>query len=90
MSFEGHQIFKVNKHWIFDLTEFIGYKVHLNKSGEPIKFDKAFRVLDEDKDCNFNYAKYVDKIPVGVLRKTEELIKKYYKETYLYGDSDSK
>lgn len=80
MTFDGHEMIKITESWLLDLTTFICYKVKTNKEGKLIDATKAFKVTDELKNSEFKYQYFIDRVPVGILRKTEKTIQKYYKE----------
>ena len=83
MKFDGHEIYRINRNWIFDLTEFTGYRTKTNKKSKLLEYTKAFKIRDNKHNCNFQYTKYIDAIPVGIMRKSEEVIKAYYKEALI-------
>ena len=85
MSFDGHEIVKLSDTWVLDLSTFTGYNIELNNSGRVTKFRRAFKVEDKDHNKKFKYTYYVDKVSIGVLRKTERTIIKYYKEALVDG-----
>lgn len=86
MPFEGHEFFKINNNWVFDKTEFIGYKIQVDRKTDTIlKYEKAFKVQDKEQTCNFKYTKYINNIPLGILRKSEDIIRAYYKEALIDG-----
>ena len=40
--FDGHQMYKIGNDWVFNLTEFIGYKVKVDKNnGTVLSYKKA-------------------------------------------------
>ena len=83
MNFDGHEIYKINRNWIFDLTTFTGYKVKIHKD-KIVNFDKAFVIKDQNKGETFELIKYRYDIPLGIIRKSKEVIKNYYKEALIY------
>ena len=83
MKFEGHELYQINRNWVFDLTEFIGYRTRTNKKNKLVEYTKAFRIKDENRDGKCVCIKYIDSIPVGVLRKSKEVIKAYYMEALI-------
>lgn len=73
--FTGHTFTKlINENWVFDFTEYIGYKVELNKQGEVRKYTEAFRAVTEDNKINFLKSMSV---PVKVLREAQKQIELY-------------
>lgn len=83
MNFDGHDICKINSNWIFDLTTFTGYKIH-TKNGIISKAEKAFKIRDDNQKIKFKFTYYLDRVPIGVLRKSTKVIENYYKEALLY------
>ena len=74
--FDGHQFVKVCNDWVFDITEFRGYKVVLN--GDKVESHvPAFTVFDVDGELTFE--KYID-IPSRVLNETRVIIEDYEKK----------
>lgn len=41
---EGHEFVKIDNIWLLDLTEHIGYKLHLDDSNNMTGYEKAFTV----------------------------------------------
>lgn len=80
--YEGHQFIKVcNDNWVFDITEFIGYKVQLSRDKKTVKgYKKAFTAIDMDKQIIFE--KHMG-VPAKVLKETVDVIEKYEKEAFL-------
>lgn len=78
--FEGHKLYKINKDWVFDLTEFVGYKVFW-KNGRISEVRKMFSV--EQYGNRFVFYKYGN-VPLKVLKNTEKIIDHYYREAYMY------
>lgn len=85
MDFNGHQLFKIDRNWLFDLTTFVGYRVSLN-GNKVTDFSKAFTVGLDDRSNSFRFNR-VASTPVRVMRKVIDLIQRYLKEAYLvYAD----
>lgn len=87
MNFQGHEVYKINRNWIFDLTTYTCYKVKL-KNDTVSNCDKAFRlVVCKDKETNkykkIEYIKYIESIPVRVIRKAKEIVRKYLEEALI-------
>lgn len=80
--YEGHQFMKIcNDNWVFDITEFIGYKVMLDKDKKTVKsYKMAFTAIDMDKQIIFE--KHIG-VPAKVLKETVDIIKKYEKEAFV-------
>mgnify|MGYP000941603742 CR=1 FL=1 len=79
--FEGHQLYKIDDEWVFNLTEFTGYRVNVNKEDNTvISYDKAFRLIKTLND--YSYDKYMS-VPIGVLRKSINIVENYQKEAFL-------
>ena len=73
--FEGHQfIILSSREWVFDITEFRGYKVELDKHGIVNKATLAF-IVKEDGD-NILFDKLIN-VPVKVLKETKAEILNY-------------
>lgn len=73
--FNGHQLYTLGDEWVFDLTEFIGYKV--TKQGEKVqKIERAFSVSKSNDHQTYNFTKYFN-IPLGIMRKARDIIEKY-------------
>lgn len=73
--FKGHDFVKIcGGTWVFDLTEFIGYKVVLNVNDIPIGYEKAFHAELENDEIS--YDKYIS-VPVWVLKETNSIINDY-------------
>lgn len=81
--FEGHRLYKIGNDWVFDLTEFIGYKV--NVEGSKVEsFEKAFTVKRSEDNKSYKFTRAVP-IPVGVMRKAKTIIEDYLREALLNG-----
>ena len=79
--FKGHTIYIINKNWIFDLTEFTGYKVlEVSDNGEILDVQMAFRIEPVGETYVFN--KYMS-VPVDVVRRSKKIVSEYRKEVYL-------
>lgn len=73
--FEGHQFIKLcDGEWVFDITEFRGYKVEVSNNGTVEKVTLAFIVRDNGKDIYFD--KLIN-VPVKILKETKAEILKY-------------
>lgn len=76
--FQGHQFVSlINKNWIFDLTEFIGYKVKLDENDNVISYKEAFQAIVIDSDIVFEKSM---RVPLKVLKEAYSQISNYYKE----------
>lgn len=79
--FNGHQLYIIGEEWVFDLTEFIGYKV--KKNGDNIEsFNKAFSIVKSPDHSDFHF-KREETIPLGVMRKSKNIIENYLKEAMI-------
>lgn len=79
MDFTGHKLVIINRSWVFDMTEYIGYKTKVNK-GTVISYERAFRV-EEDANVNLNFTKELGiKVPTYILKSVEKIIKRYREE----------
>ena len=41
---EGHEFVKIDNIWLLDLTEHIGYKLHLDNNNNMTGYEKAFTI----------------------------------------------
>lgn len=81
--FKGHQLIKlINEDWVFDLTEFVGYKVKHNSNGEVESYKEAFQALTIGEELVFEKR---TRVPLKVLKEAANQIQEYLKE---YGDDD--
>lgn len=76
--FDGHRLFKIGNNWVFDLTEFIGYKV-TQEDGVIKTYEKAFTVTKSNSDNSLSFKKKT-LIPAGVMRKSDLIIRNYLKK----------
>ena len=81
MNFDGHDIIKGNRNWIFDLTTFECYHVDVSKQDKVKSYALAFRLISEND--SLSAAKYIDNIPIGVYRKCVNIVKTYNKGALL-------
>lgn len=78
MMFTGHHLVKIcNGDWVFDMTEFKGYKVKLDTDGSVKDYKLAFDADMYADKIEFN--KYM-KVPVKVIRESSDVIWNYNKE----------
>lgn len=82
MEFEGHDLYKIDTNWLFDLTTFIGYHVDLDKSGRVVNYTKAFIASYKNETQSYSFDKYID-IPTRIMRKAVNIIQNYRKEALL-------
>lgn len=82
MEFEGHELYKIDKNWLFDLTTFIGYHVRLDDTGNVTNYSKAFIASYKDDTKSYSFDKYMD-IPTRIMRKAVNIIQNYRKEALL-------
>ena len=73
--FKGHQFCISNEDFVFDLTDFIGYKTIKSKDGNIAGYEKAYKAMI-DTDRNIEYVKYRD-IPSDLTDKTNSIIRDY-------------
>jgi len=80
--YEGHHFIKLcDGEWVFDITEFLGYKVVLDKDKKTVKdYKLAFTVVNYNKQIQFE--KHI-RVPAKVLKSTVEVIEQYEKEALL-------
>lgn len=77
--FEEHQFIKlINNNWVFDLTEFIGYKVKLDKDDNVISYKEAFQVLTVGEELIFE--KFI-RVPLKILKEASNQIKLFWEDT---------
>ena len=74
MKFQGHQFVILGEQWVFDMTEFKGYKITYDASGELESFEEAFDVEVRGHDNTLRYHKEID-VPLIIMEKTEKLIR---------------
>lgn len=84
VSFEGHKLCKIDREWVFDLTEFTGYKVDV-ENGKVKGIQRAFTVTRNDNDGTYQFNRLIKEVNLGVLRKSKHIIENYFKEALLYG-----
>ena len=84
MQFKGHQMYRIDDHWVFDMTTFIGYKVETAgiNNDTVTSYSKAFVVSRSDDTSAYTFDKMV-KVPIKILRKTVNIINNYRKEALL-------
>ena len=82
MRFQGHRFYKIGNNWIFNLTEFVGYKVEV-RDGKVEQFEEAFRVIKSEDHTDYNFQREMP-IPLGVMRKSKSIIEDYLKEALIY------
>lgn len=80
--FDGHVMYKICDNWIFNLTEFIGYKIKTKQNGQVESYTKAYKLNKEETNEYYYYDKYIS-VPVGVLRKSMDIVENYNKEALL-------
>lgn len=65
---EGHEFVKIDNIWLLDLTEHIGYKLHLDDDNNMTGYEKAFTIerqtekkeTETEKDSESNSIEAVD------------------------------
>ena len=75
--FEGHQFIKVcGDTWVFDFTDYVGYKVTLCEDKQTVKkFEVAFKVYTNTGcEGQLVFDRYIA-VPVRILKETVKLIK---------------
>jgi len=83
MNLDGHQLYIISNDWLFDLTTFTGYRTTKNSEGKLSSITKAYSVSKQDSSNNFTFCKDIKDIPMGVLRKTLNIINTHYKNTFI-------
>lgn len=82
-DFTGHQLVLINGGWMFDITEFKGYKVELNSDNQLVRSNLAFIVKEMDNDIeegdreNQYYFLKNMQIPLSVLQTALRVILNY-------------
>lgn len=78
----GHHFIKVcGDTWVFDITEFLGYKVVLNKDKQTVKeFKLAFTATSYNKQIVFE--KHIG-VPAKILKETVNIIENYEREAFV-------
>lgn len=81
--FIGHNFTKlINDNWVFDFTEYVGYKVELDKNGKVKEYTEAFRAITVDNKIDF--IKSIS-VPIKVLKEAQIQIEKYQNEINMVG-----
>ena len=76
--FKGHQFIKlIDNNWVFDLTEFIGYKVKVDDSGNVVSYKEAFEAEAIEDEIIFNK---LTRVPLKVLKEASNQIRLYMKD----------
>lgn len=70
--YDGHQFLKIDNTWVFDLTEYKGYKVKV-KDNIVSEYTKAFRAI-ETEDNNVYFDKFIE-VPLIILKKVIKIIR---------------
>ena len=87
---EGHEFVKIDNIWLLDLTEHIGYKLHLDDNNNMTGYEKAFTIERQTETVNnesnsieaintgdkFEIIRFID-TPVRVLKEVERQIRGY-------------
>ena len=72
--FKGHKFVKLtSNNWVFDLTEFIGYRVYT--TANSLEYQKAFRANMQSNNM-VRFEKYTG-VPIKVLKESDQLINGY-------------
>ena len=79
--FEGHELYKIEKDWLFDLTTFMGYHVDISENNVT-GYQKAFIAIRDPDTGTYSFDKKM-KVPIKVLRKAVSVIQRYRKEALL-------
>ena len=76
--FKGHQFIKIcNDNWVFDLTEYIGYKVKLDEDGNVESYKQAYQVIQVENELTFE--KFT-RVPLKIFKETVNVINEYNEE----------
>lgn len=79
--FQGHELIRLGTEWVFDLTEFEGYR--RVKKGNTENLIKSYSVI-RGKDNEIKFEKMTE-VPAGILRKTKKVVDNYFKEVGAHG-----
>lgn len=82
MNFDGHQIYKIGNDWVFDITEYIGYRVLKDDCGQVTSYDKAFYLEKSNNGKKTKFIQCLD-VPVGVMRKAAKIVDIYCREAFI-------
>ena len=73
--FTGHDFIKLcNDKWVFDFTEYRGYRVELDRHGRVVSRKCVFDIIDNGDRV---IAIRRDKVPVGVIREALSYVNLY-------------
>ena len=78
--FNGHQLYTIGEEWVFDLTEFIGYRIKI-KNSKVQSYERVFTVK-RDKSYGYKFDKQTA-IPLGVMRKSRMIIENYMRDALI-------
>lgn len=75
MDFQGHELIILEKGWVFDITDFVGYKVKTGKDGENVtNYEKAFSIEDsKDEKEELHVTRFIS-IPLRVTKRAKRVI----------------
>lgn len=77
--FKGHQFVKlINENWVLDLTEYIGYKVKLDKDGNVDSYKQAFKATSFGEEIELEKNM---RVPIKVLKEAANYIRNYEVDT---------
>ena len=67
---EGHEFVKIDNIWLLDLTEHIGYKLHLDNNNNMTGYEKAFTIKrqaekKEAETKNNGESNSIDAVDIG-------------------------
>lgn len=86
MNFSGHKMIKLSNDWVFDMTEFICYRVK-TKDSKVVSFKKEFRVKTDLSKCKseFTIVKYnrLSHIPGEIIQRALIEVSRYKKDAIL-------
>ena len=78
--YDGHQFVKIDNTWVFDLTEYKGYKVKAN-NGKIESYTKAFSAIEIDNNMYY-FEKYIE-VSLSILKKALKIINKNNEDTLI-------
>jgi len=67
--FDGHHFVKIDDDWVFDLTDFKGYKVYKHEG--TLEYELAYTISNTNNI--FIHNTFID-TPLHVLRRTQKII----------------
>lgn len=75
MSFKGHDLIKLSRDYVFDITEYRGYRIIYGLLGKIKGTSLAFEVYEKDEN-SVEFKKY-EGISVGILKQAMKNMNKH-------------